>query len=105
MQKHPTRLSVALHDAGEGGMIMTIMETADQRQIPHARQAARRELVQSVQEGMAAREAGRRYSTQIHRFALLVSVSQFNRVRACTVYVASLCHRSREKNYVVIFAC
>lgn len=48
-------------------MIMPIVATADQRQIPHARQAARRELVQSLEEGMTAREAHRRCPVQIHR--------------------------------------
>lgn len=46
---------------------MSIMARAAQRQIPHTRQAARRELVRSVQEGMTAREARRRCPVQIHR--------------------------------------
>src|SRR5437660_6608117 len=35
---------------GKGGMIMSIVARADQRQISPARQVARRELVRSVQE-------------------------------------------------------
>ena len=66
-QKRPTRLPGARHGAGERGMIMPIVATAYQRQIPHARQAARQELVRSVQEGMTAREARRCCSVQIHR--------------------------------------
>ena len=66
-QKRPTRLPVAPHGAGERGMIMPIAATAYQRQIPHARQAARQELVRSVQEGMTAREARRCCPVQIHR--------------------------------------
>jgi transposase len=52
---------------GKGGMIMPILATADQRQIPHARQAARRELVRSVEEGITAREARRRCPVRMHR--------------------------------------
>lgn len=46
---------------------MPIMARAVQRQIPHTRRAARRELVQSVQEGMTAREAQRRCPVRMHR--------------------------------------
>jgi transposase len=46
---------------------MPIVATAEQRQIPHARQAARRELVRSVQEGMTPREAHRRCPVRMHR--------------------------------------
>jgi transposase len=52
---------------GKGGMIMPIVATAEQRQISHARQAARRELVRSVQEGMTPREARRRCPVRMHR--------------------------------------
>jgi transposase len=45
---------------------MPIVATAEQRQLPHARQEARRELVRSVQEGMTPREAHRRCSVQMH---------------------------------------
>jgi len=48
-------------------MIMPIVARADQRQILHARQAARQELVRSVQEGMTAREAHRRCPVRMHR--------------------------------------
>lgn len=46
---------------------MPIMARAVQRQIPHTRRAARRELVQSVQEGMTTREAQRRCPVRMHR--------------------------------------
>lgn len=46
---------------------MSILARADQRQIPHARQAARRELVRSVQAGMTAREARRCCPVRMHR--------------------------------------
>lgn len=46
---------------------MPIVATAEQRQISHARQAARRELVRSVQAGMTAREARRCCSVRLHR--------------------------------------
>jgi transposase len=48
-------------------MIMPIVTRAAQRQIPRARQAARRELVQSVQAGMTAREAHRCCPVRMHR--------------------------------------
>lgn len=46
---------------------MPIVAQAAQRQISHARQAARRELVRSVEEGMTAREARRRCPVRMHR--------------------------------------
>jgi transposase len=46
---------------------MPIVAQAAQRQISHARQEARRELVRSVGEGMTAQEARRRYSVRMHR--------------------------------------
>ncbi len=52
---------------GKGGMIMPIVAQAAQRQISHARQAARRELVRSVEEGMTAREARRCCPVRMHR--------------------------------------
>lgn len=56
-----------LTERGKGGMIMPIGVTAEQRQISRARQAARRELVRSVEEGMTAREAHRRCPVRMHR--------------------------------------
>jgi transposase len=46
---------------------MPIVARAVQRQISYARQAARRELVRSVEEGMTAREARRRCPARMHR--------------------------------------
>jgi putative transposase len=58
---------------------MSIMARAAQRQIPHARQAARRELVRSVQEGMTAREACGRCPVQIHRTTVYRLLSRVKR--------------------------
>jgi transposase len=46
---------------------MPIVARADQRQLSHARQAARRELVRFVEEGMTTREAHRRCPVRMHR--------------------------------------
>lgn len=46
---------------------MPIVARADQPQLSHARQAARRELVRSVEEGMTTREAHRRCPVRMHR--------------------------------------
>lgn len=58
---------------------MPIVARAYQRQLSHARQAARRELVRSVEEGMTAREAHKRSPVQMHRttvYRLLKSVKR-----------------------------
>jgi transposase len=46
---------------------MLSVARADQRQLSHARQTARRGLVQSVEEGMTTREAHRRCPVRMHR--------------------------------------
>ena len=58
---------------------MPIVATTDQCQIPHTRQAARRELVRSVQEGMTAREARRRCPVRIHRTTVYRLLSRVKR--------------------------